>query len=65
MRYAICPKCSRRMEQSGVLTIEDVALPTFECPECIVHHNLYGTELEYPAMYAEQDGSLFPIGPNE
>lgn len=61
-----CPKCGRTLQQSGVLTVGNVELPTYQCDECIVPIDLGAGESIDGALTfcVDPDGNPFdPASP--
>jgi hypothetical protein len=54
-----CPKCNRLLQASGVLVVDGVELPTFQCDECIKTVNLFGKPFSSALTFAVKDGEAF------
>ena len=62
MRYHPCPKCNRRIAQSGELTIEGRSLAVFQCDECLETTRLMGVPVEVALTFAiDEDGQEFDL----
>lgn len=46
MKVHPCPKCGRRLQQSGELVAEGRTYPSFQCDECIVEAVMFGEPIE-------------------
>ena len=56
MAIAPCPKCGRRLQPCGVMTVNGIDMPTYQCDECIVPIDIGGEHF---------DGALtFCLGPD-
>jgi hypothetical protein len=47
-----CPKCGRRLMPSGELLAGNVAVPTYQCDECLVMVDLFGQRHEVALTFA-------------
>lgn len=47
-----CPKCSRQLQQSGVVQIGADTFPVFQCDECLQAVELFGTSFEVALTFA-------------
>ena len=61
-----CPKCNRNLQASGVMTVGDVSVPTFQCDECLMTVDFAGEPMELPLTFAvDADGQPFdPAAPD-
>jgi uncharacterized Zn finger protein len=64
-----CPKCGRSLEASGLLTIDGVDHPVYQCDDCTETATVFGEEMELAVTFAvDQAGRVFkpdslPNGP--
>jgi hypothetical protein len=49
--HVVCPKCGRRLPAAGELSVEDVAVPVYSCPECVTRATFAGEEVELPLTF--------------
>lgn len=47
-----CPKCGRRLVQSGELVIDETTHPTFQCDECLMPVDFMGEKTEVALTFA-------------
>ncbi len=63
-----CPKCNRRLTQSGTLTVDGQELATFQCDECLRNVSPFndGVEFEVALTFCRlPDGRVFdPSSPD-
>ncbi|MCI0703584.1 MAG: hypothetical protein L0241_21090 [Planctomycetia bacterium] len=63
-----CPKCGRQLTASGVVSIEDgPELPVYQCDECLVTRNAFGTLMEVALTFCvDENGRAFdPAAPDD
>lgn len=46
-----CPKCTRSLPPSGELTVEGQTFPVYQCDECLVSRDVFGTSMELPFTF--------------
>lgn len=55
-----CPRCGRLLAANGVVEVEGVAFPVFQCDECISPWEVEGETFETAYTFAVgKDGSVF------
>lgn len=59
-RTFACPKCGRRLEESGEIAWEGRACPVFQCDECLVRATMFGEPFEVALTFAvDEEGRAF------
>ena len=61
-----CPKCGRSLRPSGELSVDGVAVPTYQCDECLVEVDFLGERTEQALTFAvDAHGRVFdPADPD-
>jgi hypothetical protein len=65
MTYA-CPKCGRPLEPTGLVTVDGVDQPVYQCDECTELTDVFGEKMKLPFTFTvnargqvfKADGSL-------
>lgn len=37
-----CPRCSAELQVSGIISVNGVEMPVFQCESCIIHREFFG-----------------------